>query len=108
MREQKIIRILTVLLALLVARLAMVNRENEETAVYGEGNVEQQELQEEEQKEMGMSVTDAYPLLYATQPAQTKQNTEEKTVFLTFDDGPTPFLSSVCYVYPRLRLAFEG
>ena len=89
MRERKLIRVLTVLLALLVARLAMVNKESEETAVYGEGNVEQQEVQEEEQKEMGMSVTDAYPFLYATQPVQTEHNMEEKTVFLTFDDGPS-------------------
>ena len=72
MKEQKIIRVLSILLALLVARLAMVNSEKEETAVYGEGNVEQQEIQEDEPKEMGMSVTDAYPLLYATQPAQTE------------------------------------
>ena len=82
---------MTVLLALLVARLAMINQAKEETPVYGEGNLQQkeQELREEEQKEMGMSGTDPYPFLYAGMKTDTIYNTEEKTVFLTFDDGPS-------------------
>lgn len=90
MKEQKIVRSLTILLALLIARLAVINQENQETAVYGEGALQQEmELGEEEQKEMGMSVTDAYPLLYAVPSENVSLNTEEKTVFLTFDDGPS-------------------
>ena len=90
MKERKIIRGLTILLALLIARLAVINQGNQETEVYGDGSLQQEaESEEEEQKEMGMSVTDAYPLLYASPMESVTWNTEEKTVFLTFDDGPS-------------------